>query len=838
MNSIPSSSSPIPPRSPKGKEKIDRPSRKAEDKNSRIVPQGLEKIISETDGAFLQKKSVKAMPEDLEITSNVSGSRNLRAPQVEGDEPIPQKWLPKELKEKIQRKELDTIRQKQAKAERSVSTAGPIFTADQLGDSVNPVGIVRKPTYLVKSSIASENFPTFPIISNILKKAVLESTGPHSRKQFKQRAIFELNNALHAIYSREDLSSEEKFEEFKQTFQMFKEKYLLEEDSYGFRESILKIEQELLQIYPPTEEKLNSIPTLFNKDEIINQLGFQLESTIEHGSSKKTKVLIKLIRELNQQKDPYISKEDFSKLLNRIEVPRNEQKAVGKLINELKAMADLGILRDEKNLVDISASGFFGGVQRLKFTEYVSSNDVLATLGNNPIIKLKLANNDYDAGAGYAVKLGSENHRELLARKILSLLSFEEFFHLKTGIELPNTEIKGRAAHDAIASSLIEGLPISNDRNWSNAWKSFQKAEYQLNKAIYEKKSEEEIHSLQFQRDQAAEALRERGGRASIPVHVLVSALLGGYDEHRGQYILDSNNELVNIDFSRFLPPSPYLKTRTGDETLFIFRNVLLNHPSSRDPLPKSVVEVINGWDIEKLQNEIGALSGNPEVMEENYRKLQKIKQELEVLGSLDDAITPEERKAAKIAIANLLIEHKLVDAPEQITNNHLRQLKEQLRQENKNIRMASFDSIHPEAAKDLITRMTLLQDYVRSESNPSAYGAFSNMYPEIMPFIEYMEHTRGLSEIGEEVSMMLQEKGGKLQTEPRSLESILKNAIKTLENRYKLEEKDPSSEEIERRRQDDEKLQGEIDAMRKGLEMMQTKARYRDEISLTMDLS
>lgn len=838
MNSIPSSSPPVPPRSPKGKEKENS---QPKVKNSRKVPQGLEKIISETDGTLLKKKPVKAMTEDLEITSNASGSRNLRTPQVEGDEPIAQKWLPKELKEKIQRKELDTIKHKQAKTEQSVSTSGPLFTADPLGDSVNPVGIVRKTTYHLKSSLSSENFPTFPMISNILKKAVLESTGPQSRKKFKQQALFELNKKLQSIYTRDDLSSEEKFEGCKQTFQMFKEHYLVEVDSYDFRDSILKLEQELQQIYPPSDEKISSISTLFNKDEIINQLAFQLESTIEHGSSNKTKVLIKLIRELNQHRDIYISKEDFSNLLNRIEegVSHKEQKAVGKLINELKAMADIGLLKDEKSFVNISASGFLGGVQPLKFTEYVSSNDVLATVGNNPVIKMKLANSAYyDAGAGYAVKLGSENHRELLARKILSQLGLEEFFHLKTGIELPRTEIKGRQAHDAIASSLIEGHPLSNDRNWSIAWKAFQKAEFQLNKAIYENKSEEEIHSLQFLRDQAAEELKDLGGRASIPVHVLVSALLGGYDEHSGQYILDSNKELVNIDFSRFLPPSPYLKNQTENETLFIFRNVLLNHPSSRDPLPKNVVEIIKKWDLLEMQKEMNALCGDSEVMEENYRKLQKINRDFKILRALDDAVTPEERKEAKLAIVNLLLEHKIVDSPEQITNFHLRELKEQLRQENKNIRMASFDSIHPEAAKDLITRMTLLQDYVTTESNPSAYGAFTKMYPEIMPFIEYMQHTRGLSEVGEEVSMMVHEKAGKQQTAPRSLESILKNAISTLANRYKLEDKDPSLEEIERRKQDDEKLQSEIDAMKKGLEMMQTKARYRDEISLTMDLS
>lgn len=800
MNNISSSPNPEfrPARSPKGKEKEIAKEQRA----SKKIPKQIEKtislnIVSNADGSLKERKAIHHFREDLEVTSlanaNLKAANETSSYQPPAE---PRKWLPGELKEKLQERDLKHIHKKQSQIAKSNKSASPIFSADPLGDSANPVGLIKKPIYLPKSALTSDSYPSFPMIAQIIKQSYTGLKGPRSRVAFKQKAIWQLNGLILKIYENNSLTPKEKFDRAQMVFASFKQNYLHEkaDDSYEFRDAILKLEKEFLKISPLKDEEIEKIPALYNIEEVINQLTIQLlAKRIPH---EKAQAILALKKELLGMQEAFIPVKDLEKLMAaHVEI-------------------------------------------KPKLTQYLSSYDILATLGNTPMVRMQIARSAGEVDhPGYALKLGNETKRELLARKIIQVFGFEKtFYHLKTEARLPNTSVKGLAAKNAIASNIIEAVPISHNRAWLESWKKFQKAEQRLHAAQFQGKSQEEIANLEHSRNMAAKRLKSFGGAESIPTHVLMSALLGGYDEHLGQFIPDlATNELIDIDFSRFLPAAPYLQSRDSrnPETFFIFRNIFLNHPFAKENLPFNIVKQIENWNLTNMAKEIAPLVGNQDAMEADYQKLQDIFHDISVLKKYDSLI--EEDKDSHRAVAELLVKYGITPSLDlQFTPEQQRQLYHGLVQESNRLRLKNFDYIHYKGAQEMLARMDTLQTYVRSTPNPSAYGAFSAMYPEIMPFMDYLQRIPRQSEVGEDISM----EALKGETKPRPLESILKEAENTLKHQFGFEKKEASAEENRYRHEQSQKLQAQIDAMRRSLESIRANPRFRDELALSMDLS
>ncbi|MGK0182926.1 MAG: hypothetical protein ACI9YB_002233 [Halioglobus sp.] len=206
--------------------------------------------------------------------------------------------------------------------------------------------------------------------------------------------------------------------------------------------------------------------------------------------------------------------------------------------------------------------------------------------------------------SSFALKVGVENPRELIAKTVAEVLGLERFLVGKFPSPFPDVSIGALAAGDSIAGRWIEGESFDFD-DWNNsisAKQEFEEAKFNFENAEPQEKESKKwpLESARVRYELCKENLTHSGGKESIQTHALLDLPLGSYDSHIGQYSLMSS-EMWGFDLSRILLPGE-LQQVGDDEYTFPFRSAFFDHPFSEDPLDLKLVEKIQEWDGDKIE--------------------------------------------------------------------------------------------------------------------------------------------------------------------------------------------------------------------------------------------
>lgn len=692
------------------------------------------------------------------------------------------RWLLPKLREEILKKGAEKIEKAEKRTVEASEGKISSIKAKTLGQpSQNPVGIVSVPHHVLRSSLQRQVPIDFEDFVKEIENAKSNCKGPPTLMKTFAQILDKLLKEIDDIYKKVELSPQEKSEQaYRLTLQVI--------GDLNSKPALKKLKFDLSGLQnitsPISQEESDKIPSLYNKEEIANQLRIELQR-LKEKDRKGRKEIISFLKELYSSSDPFIYKES---LVNKVN--SSESDIPNHLIDVLK-----------KILTN-------------KSMEYVSTLDLQSYLGKRTIIrKLNEELNKY-SNQDYVIKSGIENIREILAGRLLEELGMNDYFLPKTYLSLPHTEIEARqgsirADEGVIGSKFLENENISSLKA---AWHLYLKAKQDLEMALFLNKTAETIEDLRNKLEEAAQKVEEQGGTNSIPIHVLVTSLLGGFDDHISQYI-KVDEELINIDFARFLSPSMAMKktirTRleneiiTEIETFFTFRSVFYDHPFADQPLPAKLVKTIKEWDLESLIKSLKDMVGDPMIFSKAMKEIETFIREIN--------LSRENLEELK----KLCDRHHIPYAQESTSKQLFELLKNKAEQKQMEYQRICFDKIHPQAFDGLEQRLRILKDYVENTEEPTAKEAFARMHPDIMPFMKVL--ARLVTGPGEAISINFGEKKVRL----RALEEIIKMA-----------ETNTNSE--------GEKLATpeEIKAMKESLARLQENAAKAKEIRLTMNLN
>lgn len=202
-----------------------------------------------------------------------------------------------------------------------------------------------------------------------------------------------------------------------------------------------------------------------------------------------------------------------------------------------------------------------------------------------------------------------------------------------------------------------------------------------------------------------AQKILNVGSGESVRAQALIDCLFCSADSHVQQYRV-KENEIFNIDFSRFFPPSEAINSITG--TMLAFNSYFFGHPQTQAPFSSEEITKILSWDVGKVETEWrdANLIGNKEDFDDALNSLREISKLLETT----------------------------TDTVE----------KEKLGKQFWEIRKQCMSQIHPKAFEDFKNRLVALQDYIKgcekNQVQPNLHDAFFQMYPLAAPFMKVYE--------------------------------------------------------------------------------------------------
>lgn len=390
--------------------------------------------------------------------------------------------------------------------------------------------------------------------------------------------------------------------------------------------------------------------------------------------------------------------------------------------------------------------------------KFVSSYDVIAKNGNAKSVQEglekiygnipassfgRVSPTEHMDRPGYAFKTGVENHREILAGKVLEMIGLSRFVARKAEVGLQGTQLGKKKHPEGIASKWLEdasalskriyeytdarhqilkgamlygGVDLQNELNELDAKISALEAEKKLLEVDIEDEDEKKLDAVIVQiregntlKDNLSRIMRARSNIDQIEEAVkaelepestnelaLIDMLMFAGDSHSLQYMVREGGEIECIDFARFLPPGVAYKKNVGIgkdekyETVIPLRSALLGHPHCEDLIPDKILKKIKEWEpeeFEKLIREQGL------VQSEEY-----FQERMERFEAAED---PEERA--------------------------------RLREE-----MVQF--IHPNALSAMKQRMVRMKEYVQKERAPTIKGMFHHAEPQVARLLEIME--------------------------------------------------------------------------------------------------
>lgn len=499
---------------------------------------------------------------------------------------------------------------------------------------------------------------------------------------------------------------------------------------------------------------------------------------------------------------------------------RKEEKLLSETIDRVKKWDDKLIEKDKiPTWIRPKLMPYISGIEVMMALEdsratLVVKNAAIATHQNEPAL---------------AIKLGFENKRESLARKVLSLFGLTEFLVPKVDIQLKGADLLDIEDPKVIVSQWIEGgksFPLELRLKYIEKRRELACLRWKLKQDPLNSDLEQKVKDLKeeiYKKGGVVEQINQLGGQVSGLSHALTDALLWSYDSHMNQFIL-SNNEFYNIDFARFLSPNETVifedpKNPENNRTYVTLRSAFLDHPLAERTLPDEIIQSLLSIDMQKIeellrkenligdktefkqaQTKVDACISAREILKrkkdllEISDQLEQIESGGELLPELQglckkynrpindeqgEPLSVQQLKANwnefsekelhnynKIINQNIKIINEKYDLKldESTLEEYLGKTIDQLCQQ-------CYSKIHPAAFEKQKQRISRLQDYLKTEKEPTLHGAMMKMNPDLEIFFQVVERLDGAPF---ECISVNPETG-----EPRSLEEIIDEADK-----------------------------------------------------------
>lgn len=674
-------------------------------------------------------------PFEQNIPSNSNRPHNKASPTKLSEEKIKElaKIALNEIKPEVVKRNLKKIARNQQKVVSQSIHPMNYIEDSRVAHSNNPVSQLKHQNYF--------NLATFQQIDRNVKRSVREAF-IEIIKDIQDPLILEriehTYNYIIKVYGTE-LNPETIS---KMTQYLLRRKYINNE---------VFIDKLIEEIKKNKSLSLENIPVYYKTHEIINFLRIQLQLSNHENKA----ILIDQIQQLNGLKEDYVSED---------------------IVNHLK-------------MIDIAAL-------KRSLEPHLSSYDLHYTYPHSTRLHLILEQLN-PSSESYAIKLGVENQRELLAFKILQHLEMDEFILPKTSISLPHYKIDGSSSEDSIASEWISNSQPYPRQEFKNYFESKkQVAQIGFKWKVSRSKPEtlqQELKIAEEELNLSRKALLQVGGIRSAQHHALIGLLLCPYDSHAKQYIMQEG-EFKDCDLGRFLAPGEALIYK--DITYSTLCSTFLDHPAIEEPIPQDLINKIKAWNMDEIESffqQEGVFASEEDfeharstlvaihkdlLMLENPTPSQKNLTLLahhyavdltsdidQTIQELKDKIQnackelkgqPQSRQAIKqlLEMENHLLaltQNPSLNKLSMMANKYslqlpqnwgesLKILEAKLLEEEQKITLNIFKKIHPNAFKEFEDRLIKLQKYVNSSEHPTLKGAYEKVYPHLMPFIKIME--------------------------------------------------------------------------------------------------
>lgn len=466
----------------------------------------------------------------------------------------------------------------------------------------------------------------------------------------------------------------------------------------------------------------DQVPKQMKKDDVLSSMRVLLQSAVDKGESQ----------------------EKIDNLSNAI---HNIQSTKGDYIAVSSVKEALTDVVSEKELSYV-----------MKNQTFVSSSDIRMFNPGNPAVEKGvkgLEDRKFAGHPGFAFKLGTENHREVLAGKMLGVMGMNQFVMPKLEVKFEQAKLGTDLSPDGIAGKWLEDAEdLGLDR-----WDRVGSAKKDLEAARFRG---EDTGPAEAALASAMQPFEEMGGTESVQNLALLDALFCSYDSHQLQF-KHKDGQWQCFDFARFLAPSETFKR--GDNVYATMRSTFLDDPRCDATMNESLVNDIKGWDIDGMEKQMQAegLIGTVEEFQQAEQELNSIQSDSSRLSSLDE--TQVKEMCGKYGIT--------VKDGDSVSDLKGR-LATKFSERKEEIKSTIYKKVHPEAFEKMKGRMIALQKYVNESENPTVSGAYEKMYPQLSLFSKVL----GRMESHPNLSLGIVRDQGSLRQ--RNLEEIIKNAEST----------------------------------------------------------
>ncbi|MFQ5729888.1 MAG: hypothetical protein ACE5GN_05970, partial [Waddliaceae bacterium] len=469
-----------------------------------------------------------------------------------------------------------------------------------------------------------------------------------------------------------------------------------------------------------SEMRVDQVPVQFKKDAVTSSLRVLLNRAIDQDApASKIDQISNAIREVKAKPRDYISKSDVIAILDPFTDERDKS----------------FVLRNE---------------------EFVSSTDVrMFNPGNVAVEKglTKLEDRSHMDHPGFAFKLGAENHREMLAGKLLQHMGMNQFVMPKLDVKFEKAKLGSEMSPEGIAGKWLEDAQDLDVKAWDKVGMAKRKLEEAKFKG-------EDTGQYERELSKAMEPFRELGGAESVQSHALIDLIFCSYDSHQLQY-KHKNGQWHCFDFARFL--APFETFSSEGYTWATIRSAFLNDPRCDEAMEETLVDTIKGWDLEAMESDMrsSGLIGTEEEFAQAEKELSAILKDSVSLSGLSD----DEAKA-------MCRKYGMAVGTDDTISDLKAKLASRLSERKAEIKKQTYPKVHPHAFDQMKARMNRLQRYVAESDSPTVTGAYERMYPQLSLFVKVlgrMEANPSLS-----ISFKRDPSGNLMQ---RNLEMILSEA-------------------------------------------------------------
>jgi hypothetical protein len=456
------------------------------------------------------------------------------------------------------------------------------------------------------------------------------------------------------------------------------------------------------------DEALTKSQKLYSKDDLINQLRIQLVMI----DPEREAQILENINKINNSKfgitgSRLITANELGKILGLVEETTADKQFDEKFAKEFDdQLAKIGL----KKLPQ-----YFSTLELLEHTEQ-DSRSLLSQMLSTPSIL---------PSGYYFVKSTIENENELKAARSAAILNLGEALVDKAEWDLPSGEIEGAATSRVLKSKMMEGSGIP-----MGLWVKYIEAKKKYAELLM---LEKDTVKSKRELDELSRQIASIGSPESIQMQGLFDLLYASEDSHINQYIVGVNGDIRNIDFSRFLAPSPIsfiIDPITGKKEYIVrLRSALIDHPSADQPLAPKIKNLIGSWDLEKIKQQHKGLVGSKEDFEKAEIEMKKIEASFAIFNA---------DETDKEALRKLFGEYGL---PWELAS--VAKCKAKLKAKEIELQKKYFKQIHPKAFESLCHRIALAKEYVSKEVNPTIKGLRDVLYPQLKTFYTVLERMK-----------------------------------------------------------------------------------------------